>query len=58
MQTNIGCDKEFAGIRPPGMTIKIDKTLTKPGYAADAAATGLVVKQAKEAILNKTIGGN
>jgi hypothetical protein len=57
MQTNIGCNKEFAGIRPPGMTIQIDKTLTKPGYAADAAATGLVVKQAKDAISHYPIIG-
>lgn len=57
MQTNIGCNKEFAGIRPPGMTIQIDKTLTKPGYAADAAAAGLIVKQAKDALSHYPIIG-
>ena len=58
MQTNIGCNKEFAGIRPPGMTIQIDKTLTKPGYAADAAATGLLVKQARDALSHYPIIGS
>ena len=48
MQTDIGYNNQFAGIKPPGM-IKIDKTLTKPGYAADAAVAGLIVQRAEEA---------
>ena len=56
MQTNIGYNNQFAGIKPPGM-IQIDKTLTKPGYAADAAAAGLIVQQAKEAASHYPIVG-
>ena len=56
MQTNVGYNNQFAGIKPPG-TIQIDKTLTKPGYAADAAAAGLIVQQAKEAASHYPIIG-
>ena len=36
---DIGCNKVPAGIRPAHQ-LQLDTTLTKPGYAADAAAVG------------------
>ena len=56
MKTDVGYKEKFVGIKPPGM-IQIDKTLTKPGYAADAASAGAIVKKAEEAASHYPIIG-
>ena len=41
METNIGNNIEFAGIKPP-FIVEVDPTLTKQGQAADAKVTGSI----------------
>ena len=41
METNIGNNIDFAGIKPP-FIVEVDPTLTKQGQAADARVTGSI----------------
>lgn len=41
METNIGNNIEYAGIKPP-FIVEVDPTLTKQGQAADAKVTGSI----------------
>lgn len=41
METNIGNNIDFAGIKPP-FIVEVDPTLTKQGQAADAKVTGSI----------------
>ena len=42
MGANIGYEQEFTGIQSP-FTVKVDKTLTKTGWAADSDVTGTAI---------------
>lgn len=41
---NIGYGQDYTGVQSP-FTVKVDKSLTKTGWAADAAAAGLSVSE-------------
>ena len=47
---NIGRQKVPAGIKPPGR-LQLDKTLTKSGWAADAAATGTAIREVASSVV-------